>query len=278
MKITEILELENLSLVEPSFSDLLYQEMDELMFQNPGKDGKILVDEDENPVLFAKEDDDGTWTGCFTLFRKPSLPLIDLFEQFEWDMYQETTMTILDAVRDYYSTILCNSVLAGPDDLNPARVRSIDSLIQKTIGTDSGEACLDCCCGTGVGSMVMEQHAMHPIAYDNDESLLVRGITSGRLRPERTMWIDGRQISQFLIEPVSFTCGFMVGELHSFNSHIWQEIITAASKVSERVLFTTGTEPEIIQVKNWVMSTGKKVEIFESDFDPIYDRWVCYSD
>lgn len=278
MKITDILELENLSLVEPSFSDLLYQDMDDFMILKPGRAGKILVDEEENPILFTKEDEEGAWTGCCTLFREPSLPLIDSFEQFEWEMYQEEKENTLDAIREYYSALLCSTTLPGPDDLNPARIHSIETLIQETIGTDSGSACLDCCCGTGVGSIVMEQHGMHPIAYDNDESLLVKGMNAGRLRPGRTMWIDGRMIHRFLTKPVDFVCGFMVGEIHTFNAPVWQEIITAACNVSERVLFTAGTEPEIVQVKDWAIHSGKKTEIFESDSDPIYDRWVCYSE
>ena len=278
MKIAQMLELETISLVEPTFSDLIYQEMDDLMTGSPGKGGKILVNEDENPVLFAKTDDGGAWTGCVTMFREPSLALIDLFEQFEWEMYQEENETILDALRGYYSTLLCDSVLPGPDDLNPARVQSIKTLLRNTVGIEQQGLCLDCCCGTGVGSMVMESYGMHPIAYDNDESLLVRGMKSGRLKPERTMWIDGRMVNRFVQKQAFLVCGFMIGEIHSFNAHIWQEIIAAACMASDRVLFTAGTEQEIIQIKDWVFGTGKKAEIFESDADPIYDRWICYSE
>lgn len=126
--------------------------------------------------------------------------------------------------------------------------------------------------------MVMRDHGMNPLAYDNDESLLVRGMNEGRLKPERTMWIDGRLINDFLSETVPVSCGFMIGEVHSFNAHIWKDIIIAACNASEKILFTTGTEPEIIQVKDWASEAGKKVKIFESDSDPIYDRWVCYSE
>lgn len=278
MKIAQMLELETISLVEPTFSDLIYQEIDDLLTVFPGKAGKILVDEDENPVLFAKNAEEGGWVGCTTLLREPSLGLINFFEQFEWEMYQEENEVVLDAIREYYSNQLCDSVLPGPDDLNPARVQSIEAILHKTVGTEPDLFCLDCCCGTGVGSMVMQAHGMHPVAYDNDESLLVRGIMAGRLRPERTMWIDGRMINQYMKKPASLVCGFMIGEIHSFNAHIWQEIIAAACMASERVLFTAGTEPEIIQIKEWVFSTGKKAEIFESDADPIYDRWICYSE
>lgn len=278
MNIAEILELETITLVEPLFSDLIYQEMDDFMTGTTGTGGKILVDEDENPVLFAKSDGEGLWTGCITMFREPSLALIDLFEQFEWDMYQEDRETVSDAIREYYSVRLCDTVIPGPEDLNPTRAKSIEALLKKTVATQPDEICLDCCCGTGVGSLVLEKLGMHPLAYDNDESLLVRGIIEKRLRPERTMWIDGRMIHRFMKDKASLVCGFMIGEIHTFNAHIWQEIITAACRVSERALFTAGTEPEIHQIEEWMRDTGKKGEIFESDADPIYDRWVCYSE
>ncbi len=278
MKIADILELETITLVEPTFSDLIYPDMDGLMVTASGKAGKILVDQDENPVLFAQGDEEGQWAGCVTIFREPSYQLIERFELFEWEMYQEEADTILDAVRAYYSILLSNTTQPGPDDLNPSRVQSIQTLIERTVGIERGGVCLDCCCGTGVGSMVMEQQGMSVLAYDNDESLLVRGMKAGRLRPERTMWIDGRMISRFTKKKADLTCGFMIGEIHSFNRHIWHEIVTAACTVSDRVLFTTGTEAEIQAVQEWVCQAGKKAEVWESDADPIYDRWICYAD
>lgn len=278
MTIADILEIPEIILLESFFSDLLYQEMDTLILENPVKSGKILVDEDENPILFAGLSESDRWIGCCTLFRKPSLPVIEYFEQIEWEMYQENRETVLDNIREYYCTELQRTIIPGPDDLNPDRAGSIDDLLKKTGNYESGIHCLDCCCGTGVGSMVMRNHGMNPIAFDNDESLLVRGMNEGRLQPEKTMWIDGRQISEYLFNPVSLACGFMVGEIHSFNAQIWQEIITAACTIAERILFTTGTEQEILQIKDWVSGSGKKVEIFESESDPIYDRWVCYSE
>ena len=278
MTIAEFLELTDLTLVEPLFSDLPYPEMDSVFTQVTAQTGKILVDEDENPVLFATMNGDSDWAGCCTLFRKPTVPLIEFFEQIDWEMYQESRDLISDAVREYYCIDLVQTTVPGPDDLNPARTKSIEELIRKTVGTESGGTCLDCFCGTGVGSMVMRSHAMNPIAYDNDETLIVLGLSEGRLEHGRTMWIDGRFINDFLAEPVALACGFMIGEIHSFNAQTWQELITAACKCSDKILFTTGTEPEIHQVREWVERAGKKAEIFESDSDPIYDRWVCFSD
>lgn len=278
MTIADILEIQEITLSEPLFSDLLYQDMDTIILQEPIEKGKILVDEEENPVIFAGYNSNNGWVGCCTLFRNPSLPLIEYFEEAELEMYQENRSIVTDTIREYYSKNLQKTVLPGPDDLNPDRASSIDELLKKTTGFETGSLCLDCCCGTGVGSMVMRDHGMNPLAYDNDESLLVRGMNEGRLKPERTMWIDGRLINDFLSETVPVSCGFMIGEVHSFNAHIWKDIIIAACNASEKILFTTGTEPEIIQVKDWASEAGKKVKIFESDSDPIYDRWVCYSE
>lgn len=278
MTIADLLEIQEITLSEPLFSDLLYQDIDTIILQEPIEKGKILVDEEENPVIFAGYNSNIGWIGCCTLFRNPSLPLIEYFEEAELEMYQENRSIVTDTVREYYSKNLQKTVLPGPDDLNPNRASSIDELLKKTMGFETGSLCLDCCCGTGVGSMVMRDHGMIPLAYDNDESLLVRGMNEGRLKPERTMWIDGRLINDFLTEPVPVSCGFMIGEVHSFNAHIWKDIIIAACNASEKILFTTGTEPEIIQVKDWASEAGKKVEIFESDSDPIYDRWICFSE
>ncbi|NLV28396.1 MAG: hypothetical protein GXY48_14770 [Methanomicrobiales archaeon] len=277
MTIAEILEIKEITLLEPTFSDLLYLDAEDLLLHQKIKDGKILVDEDENPILFAGLDENNTWIGCCTLFRAPTVPLIEFFEQVNWDMYQEKKETILDALREYYSRELQKTTASGPNDLNLDRADIVDKLLMNTCSLQVGSICLDCCCGTGVGSMVLRKHGLNPIAYDNDESLLVRGIVEGRLLPEKTMWIDGRLINNFLIKPVSLACGFMIGEIHSFNAHIWREIITAACAASENILFTAGTEPEIIQIREWVEESGKKVRIFESDYDPIYDRWVCCS-
>jgi hypothetical protein len=278
MTITDILEIKDLTLLEPLFSDLIYKEMNELILDKTGTKGRILIDEEENPALFSIYNEKNAWEGCCTLFCDPTLPLIEFFEQIECEIFQENKETILDAIREYYSTNLLNTVVEGPDDLNPDRIKSIRTLIQDTVGFKPEETGLDCCCGTGVGSLIMRQQAMYPIAYDNDETLITRGIREGRLLPERTMWIDGRLVDRFLINPAYVACGFMIGEIHSFNAHIWRDIITSACAVSERILFTAGTEPEINQIQKWALDSGKNVETFESDSDPIYDRWVCYSD
>jgi hypothetical protein len=278
MRVAELLELDNIEPVEPLFSDIIYLEMDEILLEHTGKSGRILVDEDENPAIFAIDTGDNTWIGCTTLYRQPSAPLLELFEKIDWDMYQENREKIEESIREYYSNKLLQSTSPGSDDLNPVRADNIKKLIKRTLGNVSGVSCLDCCCGTGVGSKIMRELGMHPLAYDNDDSLLVLGLSSGRLTPESTMWIDGREIGDYISSSFQFACGLMFGEIHPFNSDIWKNITVSLSKVAEKILITTGTEPEIQQVKSWMETTGKKPDIFEYDSDPIYDRWVCYTE
>lgn len=276
MTIHELLDLKDLDLVEPQYSDLIFQDMDSSLVQAPAISGRILVDEDEVPSLFACELEDQRWVGCSTLYREPSLPLIEFFETIDWEMYQEPRSRIEQAVRGYYSSILVNSVTPSADDLNPKRADSIRRLIRE-LEPEPGTVCLDCCCGTGVGSLIMRESELIPVAYDNDDSLLVRGMIEKRLIPEQTMWIDGRYISAFLSQPVSLACGFMFGEIHSFNADLWKDLTTGICSISEKIIITAGTEPEIIQIHSWAESAGKKTEVFENEEDPIYDRWVCIS-
>ena len=276
MTIQELLDLKGLELVEPQYSDLIFQDMDIGLIQAPANSGRILVDEDDTPALFACMLEEQRWIGCSTLYREPSLPLIEFFETIDWEMYQEPRARIEQAVRGYYSSILLNSVTPAADDLNPKRADSIRRLI-RDLDPEPGTVCLDCCCGTGVGSMVMRETDLVPVAYDNDDSLLARGMLAKRLIPEQTMWIDGRYIPMFLSKPVSLACGFMFGEIHSFNADLWRELTTGICSISEKILITAGTEPEILQINSWATSAGKKTEVFENDEDPIYDRWVCIS-
>jgi len=276
MRIAELLELDSIEPVEPFFSDLIYLEMDEVFLANNAKSGRILVDEDENPAAFAIETDN-TWKGCFTAYRQPSTAILDLFEQLDLDIYQEDRELIEDCIREYYSNKLLQTTPPGADDLNPTRAQSIKDLIKQTLGPVSRMHSLDCCCGTGVGSLIMEDLGLIPLAYDNDESLLSRGLSSKRLKPERTIWIDGRELGNYITRPYEFACGLMFGEIYSFNSDIWYDITTSICEAAERILITTGKKEEIKLIEDWISDSGKSPEVFESDADPIYDRWICYA-
>ena len=58
---------------------------------------------------------------------------------------------------------------------------------------------------------------------------------TGRLSPERTIYIDGTFASRY-IEPVHLGLGLMLGEIHSFNRELWQKIVKEIVQVTERAL------------------------------------------
>jgi hypothetical protein len=121
----------------------------------------------------------------------------------------------------------------------------------------------------------MKESGLNPLSYDNDDALLVLGLKEKRLSAERTMWIDGTMLDQYLTAPVDYAFGFMLGEIQPFNQDIWAGIVRAISAVSERILLTVGTEPEAKIISGWLHEAGMEHEIWENERDHIYDRWVC---
>jgi hypothetical protein len=275
MQVSEFFEADDVRLVEPLFSDLCYTEMDELLLRIPGDKSRILIDEDEEILSLAIESPDGLiQASCFHL-RSPSDTLITRFEEMDGEVYQIPRDQFEDGVREYYSgTLLSTSVMAS-NDLNPARLPIARDLVRSVIGNDQDILCLDCCCGSGIGSAVLTELGLNPLSYDNDDSLLARGLKDGRLLPGRTMWIDGRLLEQYLTTPVDYAFGFMFGEMQPFNQDIWAEIISAICTVSDKVLLTVGTKPEVDLIHGWMQEAGLMHEIWENDRDPIYDRWIC---
>ncbi len=275
MRLVDFFEADEVRLVEPLFSDLCYKEMDDLLLQIPAERSRILIDENEEILSVGLETGDGIiQASCFHL-RTPSDTLINRLEDMEGDIYQVSWEDFEDTVRSCYSDHLISTSAVASDDLNPERLQITRDLIRSFAGTEHGLRCLDCCCGTGIGSYLMRDMGLNPLSYDNDDALLARGFAEGRLIPERTMWIDGRLLKAYLTEPVDCAFGFMFGELQPFNHDIWSEIVSSICAVSERVLITVGTEPEAGIIKEWMKAGGCNPEVWENDRDPIYDRWVC---
>ena len=274
MKIADIFEVDQISFVEPSFSDLPYIEMNDLFLGDGFVKGKILIDGEDNPLGFAGCDKDGDWYGACYHLRHPPVTLLNQFESIPYDLYQESGQVWADAVREYYNTRMQETADPYPEDLNPSRLEIVSDIIQNYSG-DSDITCLDCCCGTGIGSYAMRQAGLNPLSYDNDETLLVRGLKEGRLLPERTMWIDGRLVDHYLENPVDIAFGFMLGEIQTFNEEIWSSLISALCSVSKRAVLTVGTETEANQIKTLIHESGLSAEIYENDRDPLYDRWIC---
>lgn len=273
MNIAEIFELENLRLVEQSFADLTDSRFNRILSEQGAREGRLLLDEAEEPLALAFHGADGWIAGTF-LCRNPSVALIDLFESVNGEIFQENRAVFAAAVREYFSKALAAEVPPAIEDLNPARRGILGTLIENIWGSGSGEICVDCCCGSGVGSLVLRDIGYSPLSYDNDASLLSRGLFTGRLLPAETMCINAMLVSQY-VEPSPKGIGIMMGEINSFSQEMWEAIVRELFTATRETLITVGTEPEARLVAEWGKEMGRTVEVTENPADPIYDLWVC---
>ncbi len=275
MKAAEILGVDTVRFVEPAFASLTDAGFNTLLAETPGDEGRLLVDEHEEPVALSFRGTDG-WTAGSFLCRNPSVAVIERFENVSGEIFQEDREVWAAAVREYYSTALLSEVLPSMEDLNPKRRGILTDLISGFWGEGNGGTCLDACCGSGVGSLVLRDLGYAPLSYDNDETLLCRGLTGHRLLPEETMWLDATIASRY-IPPVSKGIGIMMGEINSFSQDMWQRIVSELFALSRETLITVGTEQEALLIRSWGGELGRKVEVVENPKDPIYDLWVCRS-
>ena len=141
------------------------------------------------------------------------------------------------------------------EDLNPARKGILTDVIKGVWGTGSREICIDCGCGSGVGSLVLRELGYTPLSYDNDASLLTLGIQKGRLLPEETMCIDATQVSAYT-QAVPRGIGIMMGEINSFSEDMWHQIAAGLFSVTGETLITVGTEPEAYRIREWGTRPG----------------------
>jgi hypothetical protein len=275
MNVAEIFELENLRFIEPSFSDITDTRFNALLAGKDANEGRLLLDEAEEPLAIAFQGAGGWIAGSF-LCRTPSVGLIDLFESVNGEIFQENRAVFAAALRDYFSTILTAEVPPAIEDLNPVRRGILGELIENCWGSGRGETCVDCCCGSGIGSLVLRDLGYSPLSYDNDASLLSRGLHTGRLLPAETMCLDATIASRY-IDPVPMGIGIMMGEINSFSQDLWEAIVQELFTSTKETLITVGTEPEARLVAEWGKVLGRTVEVRENPADPIYDLWVCES-
>ncbi|KAF5088635.1 class I SAM-dependent methyltransferase [Methanoculleus horonobensis] len=273
MKVAEILEVEGCRLVEPSFSDLAVDSCTLLLLRIAPDEGRLLVDEKEEPIALALHDDEG-WHAASFLFREPTLAAIECFEAVGGEIYQESRERWLSAVREYYSTELLATTFPALEDLRHDREGKIRDLLDEVWGDRAGTPCLDCCCGSGVGTAALRAGGVRALAYDNDPALLALGLSKGRLVPSDTICIDAQKASHY-IDPVPLGAAFMVGEIYSYNTTLWRTIVANLLALTSETLITVGTEEEAARVEEWCTREGRKTEIFENRRDPLYDRWCC---
>lgn len=273
LKAAAILEVDEITFIEPSFAALTDSLYTDLLARDNADEGRMLVDENSDPIAVAFHESAGWIAGSF-LCRHPNVALIDAFEQVNGEIYQEDRVVWAAAVREYFSLRLAAEVPAAIEDLNPARKGILADVIKGVWGTGSNETCIDCGCGSGVGSLVLRELGYTPLSYDNDASLLTLGIQKGRLLPEETMCIDATQVSAYT-QAVPRGIGIMMGEINSFSEDMWHQIAAGLFSVTGETLITVGTEPEAFRIREWGNEAGRSVEIRENPGDAFYDHWVC---
>jgi len=274
MNVQEILGIEgDIRFVEPEFAAQTDTIFNSVLATAGGDEGRLLVDGDGEPIALAFQSTSGWVAGSF-LFRNPSVELIDLFETMNGEILQEDRPVFTAAVREYYSALLMKEVPPALEDLNPVRYGILKNLIEQHWGRGYHGKCIDACCGSGVGSQVLRELGYVPISFDNDASLLSRGLAAGRLLPSETMLLDALVAARY-VEPVPRGIGIMMGEINDFSKEMWEQITSQLFAITETTLITVGTEPEARLIARWGEEMERTVEIFENPSDPIYDRWVC---
>jgi hypothetical protein len=273
MKAAEILELESLTFAERSFADLADPESALPAFFRRPDDGKLLLDENEDLLAVAFRWGE-RWIVANYLCHPPHAEAIDLFEGTDGDIYQEERETWARAVREYYSDEISRLVGPAIEDIPPDRPEKCADLIGEVWGTRGGGRCLDCCCGSGIGSAALRSIGMKPLAFDHDQALLALGLARGRLEPGETACIDATMASAYF-PPAPYGAALMIGTIHSFDRAIWEGIVRDLLGLSAETLITVATEEEVDLVRAWCEEEGRSPEVWENERDAVYDRWVC---
>ncbi len=275
MRACRILELGELTFLEPTFASLTDDLYTTALLGIPAVEGKLLVDIGENPLAVAVSDGKG-WYATSFLFRSPPREVIELCEDLDSEIHQEERSLWLAAVREYYSLLIRGTVTPAMEDLPPDRPALLRGLLEEAWGRGDAIPCLDCCCGSGVGSSAARALGMQPVSYDNDPALLSLGLSAGRLRPEETMWIDATLAESYL-EPFPRGIAVMMGEINSFTGEMWESITGELLALVDEALITVGTEQEARRVEGWCHASGHHAVVTENRRDEFYDRWVCRS-
>lgn len=275
MRAAEILDLGEVSFIEPTFSSLTEDIYTTTLLGIPATGGRLLVDLADEPMAMAVTDGKEWYAACF-LFRNPPREVFELCEDLDCELHQEERSLWHAAVREYYSLILGRTVTPAMEDLPPERPALLRGLLAEVWGRGDAKACLDCCCGSGAGSAAARALGMRPVSYDNDPALLSLGLSTGRLLPEETLWIDATAAGRYL-EPAPRGVAVMMGEINAFSAEMWESITGELLALVGEALVTVGTEPEARRVEAWCHASGHRAEVTENRRDAFYDRWVCRS-
>jgi hypothetical protein len=229
----------------------------------------------EDPIAVAVTDGKA-WFAASFLFRRPPREALALCEDLDCEIHEIERPLWIAAVREYYSLILAGSVTPALEDLPPDRLPGLKGLLEEVWGWGDPVPCLDCCCGSGAGSAAARGLGMRPLSYDNDPALLSLGLSTARLLPDETMWIDAALAGCYL-DLVTRGIAVMMGEINAFTEEMWETITGEFLALTEDALITVGTEAEARKVEGWCRASGRDAEVTENQRHAFYDRWVCRS-
>jgi hypothetical protein len=165
MRAAEIFEVDAIRFIEPAFADLTVDAFTRVFTDTIDADqARLLIDKAEYPLALALREPDRRWISCTFLFRKPTRRIIERFEETNGDIYQEEREVWAGAVRDYYAREIMAGITPAIEDLNPDRTGIIEKLLRSVWSTRPKTTCLDCCCGSGVGSVVLRKFGMTPLS------------------------------------------------------------------------------------------------------------------
>lgn len=178
------------------------------------------------------------------------------------------------ATREYYSLELLADNPPAMEDYSPEREKLVRALLAEVWGDRKGATCLDCGCGSGMGSVALREVGINTLAFDNDPTLLSLGLSKGRLMPEETMMIDATLAGHY-IRPTELGLALMAGTINDFTAMIWRGILHELMDLTAETMVTVESEREAELVRMWALGEKRKVRVFENKNDSFYDRWVC---
>lgn len=272
MKVHDIMGI-NARFIEPSFEALVDESFTGIILTLPAEEARIVVDENDWPLALAVRDG-GAWSAASFLLRPPVVEVVERYEELGGEVVRVTQDELMLAMREYYSLLLLNSTPMAIEDLSPDRTAKVEDLIASVWNDRRGEECMDCGCGSGMGSLALRRQGIVPLAFDNDAGLIVRGLHEGRLDPARTMCIDAALLSHYA-RPAPLGLALMAGTIANFTAPMWKAILGELFAMTDETLVTVESENEAETVRMWALGDGKKVEMFENERDAFYDRWVC---
>lgn len=269
-RLEKITGLDNIVCFPDNFGDLFLNQWDPCLINS--KNGGILADEN-NYALAVFQKEKGRWrilplVFCGTVGQDittlPAPPQrIIPCNRNEW----------IAAIREYYCFQLVSRTPPIKEMDQSGRPEALHELIREVWGTTVREVCLDCCCGSGMGSHLIRECGMIPVSYDNMPGQISLGFSRGRLRPEETLCIDATIASRY-IDPARKGIGLMLGDISATNTGIWERVVDELLILSQETLISVVSESEARRVKRWCEARGRTVEMAENRRHRIYDRWV----